>query len=1656
MMLIEAHGHLIIIFIGIPLIYLLVNYLRKIRIQYLILMGLDKMKADTDALIQIQTLQGMIAEARVSQTENASLIGYVNLHVVECQSMDCPCKSDSDLYDAQSGKFSQRNVGYHKDLIFLNHLNKRLYEDALNKFINSPRLHIAFSFFLFDCMKNVHGSLIELDIASKKKPSLQQQFTIFRNKDTIENYIKGESNQAKDIYNQLTNVIEFERLFVECQRAIERVCSHQIEFWTQLNGTMPDMNLLHDFATKIYDGTREAEDYWAKLCKINANYPKALTVYGNYMSQVKNNDQLGYELLDKAKANANKKSLDELIKSSDILFADDTVVIHLSGNKDTAGRIVKTNEGLSKIFGYNKSEVMGHSINILMPSIFAKRHNEFLEKFFKTGRKTMFNQEKYLYALHRSGCCFQIKILLKQMPSLAEGIQYVAMIRQSQSDYDYIITDTRGVIDCFSQGVGSRLKLPSNLFKDSEINIQILAPELIKIFSSADKKRTLFDKFREAGGQKLMFMVPKDFAQNTQGDSKKMSKDPTKAGIAKLKEHRNKKKMGEILYRELNKDMNKHGGIANKSITPQKLLQSPEYRDCENKEPARCEIQDLTFGDIYKNFQPLKLRVFKLSWSSAKAARNQDQLSEAGELVPPSHSGASFDWRDKNDGGISSRGNPERSYEEQKGIYDFVEKGGPSYDHSHVMNVFRNKNEDNKSDHQSSINTGTNKSKDNQSSSKNQNVNAGEREDTKMTDKIPGNQMTTESRVDTFENKPNPSKAKGSAEESKKDMDSMGWPPKVSPKDDEKSKGAPLSTNETKNAAVPTTLGEKPKDESARESDSKNSSGRFPRPTGIVQQDSILASVEPERRRSILNPGDAKQNDSKKSKSNKSVGGDKSAESGHGESSSGKPAEYEINPFGYVGAESDNLSRIEEQKDEVDDNLSKPRSITPKHNVRVPSVLDETVEILHKNPNEHLKNIESHSQKPVGNVFIDGNKDHTSEFDDEHKINQDDTRSLPPIKPKRIRRESKDEMDSYYTKQEYEGLSMPSDKDRRSGEIIKKPSRSEEKKILLHEKRSMKQAKKKIHSKIITHPKYEEAQEELQDLMEYHQGEEEQKLRRALLAHENKKKRKEKKKAGKGKKRKKPEKSEEDEGSESPESKRPDDEDKNEDAKKDEENLENSEDEDEDGDEEPDNAETQSSVTSGSTGSTIRSFYSLRAAIDEKFVPGSIKNLRCTANIVFFVLLCLAIVYFVMQVILFGKISQSLKNIRHSGDRLNYLIDVNLHATTMSIITADYKLRKNYPNLNPYSYVLYDNQTIKEQLFEDTRELLRTAATKLKNVETDLSLETASLSRESLNKINPEGVMLDFRPVEGMPKGYDYTIWQAMMEIVVSSFRIATMDIDQVDDTTDSTVYFVTHNSPNGILISLQSSTAAIIDESENSRKSNVFIFLILLCVVSFALVVSTILLIPVIRNVKMNKQDVLELFMLVKKPDIEEELTKCKKFYSTIQTGQETELNVAGPEENKENQNAQNNDAETLEQKNKKILDRMGKSATRKQKKFKRLSVGLGMVAFKFSFIILIMEGYFLMTYFLSETFLNRVSSLTTEISQLVSRLPTHGLFLLIVKYFGVNKIKKIEMQFLEIIICKLGKLLLKNILKQFKVCFILKKIVYLMYFYTENIISM
>ena len=79
-------------------------------------------------------------------------------------------------------------------------------------------------------------------------------------------------------------------------------------------------------------------------------------------------------------------------------------------------------------------------------------------------------------------------------------------------------------------------------------------------------------------------------------------------------------------------------------------------------------------------------------------------------------------------------------------------------------------------------------------------------------------------------------------------------------------------------------------------------------------------------------------------------------------------------------------------------------------------------------------------------------------------------------------------------------------------------------------------------------------------------------------------------------------------------------------------------------------------------------------AIDEKYVPKSIQNLRYAAYLIFVILGISSlplVVYYVIQNSLFDKINQNIKNIHNSEERLSFIIDITLRTRTLTLVNKN-------------------------------------------------------------------------------------------------------------------------------------------------------------------------------------------------------------------------------------------------------------------------------------------------------------------------------------------------------------------------------------------------
>ena len=518
---VNYQGQSIVIVVGLILIYPATKQIRTNRIQKKIFNKKhDKIKSEYELDIFIHKFYRLIIDQNVDEVDEMILIGLIHNHQSECLNNDCPLNTTEELYLPSSDNTSDRRATFSKDPIVLFHLINSIYADYSKNSNATAVLHTTYSYFLFTMMGNIHTALQELNVAEKCDTNYQQKFTIYRSKRFIENYLvtkfggNKEKGGGKQSFAELdvTIVITFENLFAKLNKEIEKSANDHIEFWSHLDSQMVDLNVLHKLGLNIINNTKRINEIWHQLSRINPNYPKALQIYGNYLVQIKNDTNEGEEFLNQATAMSRPRSIDEHINDFELMFADDTAIVVISGNKESQAKIMKTNNGITKLFGYNTFEVLGHEVNILMPPIIGVKHSYFLEQFFKTGKERVINADLQTFAMLRVGHIFSVTLVVKPVPSLKNDIQYIGLIKPTNKDYDFILTDNFGRIDSISKGITSMLQLQATFFKENEIYIQVLCPQLCEVEKVRNSKEQA-TKFEIWNGVKdLTFIVPRNFS----------------------------------------------------------------------------------------------------------------------------------------------------------------------------------------------------------------------------------------------------------------------------------------------------------------------------------------------------------------------------------------------------------------------------------------------------------------------------------------------------------------------------------------------------------------------------------------------------------------------------------------------------------------------------------------------------------------------------------------------------------------------------------------------------------------------------------------------------------------------------------------------------------------------------------------------------------------------------------------------------------------------------------------------------------------------------------------------------------------------------------------------------------------------------------------
>jgi len=95
---------------------------------------------------------------------------------------------------------------------------------------------------------------------------------------------------------------------------------------------------------------------------------------------------------------------------------------------NTDGCITRFSRSAEKLFGYQEEDVIGHNVNVLMPTPEREQHDSYLHNYKETGEKQIIGIGREVTARHRDGSTFPIELAVGEFES-PDGRGFVGILR---------------------------------------------------------------------------------------------------------------------------------------------------------------------------------------------------------------------------------------------------------------------------------------------------------------------------------------------------------------------------------------------------------------------------------------------------------------------------------------------------------------------------------------------------------------------------------------------------------------------------------------------------------------------------------------------------------------------------------------------------------------------------------------------------------------------------------------------------------------------------------------------------------------------------------------------------------------------------------------------------------------------------------------------------------------------------------------------------------------------------------------------------------------------------------------------------------------------------------------------------------------------------
>ena len=385
-----------------------------------------------------------------------------------------------------------------------------LYTYYLEKFTNKIEITLHMCYFLINKLDNqVYSMLLCSKLKTENHKDCYYKYLLIRD---IKEYLiyKLKKNPKKETVKhvEIGSVILYNLYFDLFKIKIyDGLCS-QIDYFDLIKNTAvtnkTTENLLKT-GENIFKNRDEIKIIWDKLIELNPFNDEAHKDYTLYLDTIAQDESLEREVTKKYTLLKNSKSL-EKHNIYYTMFLNSTSSVLLVEGHQSNGKILYATQNFSSLFMYNGKELLGLTIEDLLPNCVLSFHKELVIDGIKYSNiKNIFKEPIDTFLKNKINGLFTTKLFVKPVPNLSYGLIYFSYLQKVHDSTFKIILDKDLKINGFSEMTqsGSSFTMNSGYNLSHNIlghHIGLIIPDILPLLEYNNEEFNIIKKDYELKG----------------------------------------------------------------------------------------------------------------------------------------------------------------------------------------------------------------------------------------------------------------------------------------------------------------------------------------------------------------------------------------------------------------------------------------------------------------------------------------------------------------------------------------------------------------------------------------------------------------------------------------------------------------------------------------------------------------------------------------------------------------------------------------------------------------------------------------------------------------------------------------------------------------------------------------------------------------------------------------------------------------------------------------------------------------------------------------------------------------------------------------------------------------------------------------------------